>query len=66
MIQPYSRLVVADNSGARELMCIMPEKKAKPKGAEVGDVITAVVKVAIPHAGTKKKEVVKAVIQIYG
>lgn len=62
MIQPYSRLVVADNSGARELMCITPEKRAKPNGAEVGDVITAVVKAAIPHAATKKKEVVKAVI----
>lgn len=62
MIQSYSRLTVADNSGAREILCIRVIKGGKPNGATLGDVIVASVKQAIPHGTVKKKEVVKAVI----
>lgn len=62
MIQPYSRLKVADNSGAKEVMCFRVIKGAKSDGAQLGDVIIASVKAAIPRAEVKKKEVVKAVI----
>lgn len=62
MIQPYSRLKVADNSGAKEVMCFRIIKGAKNDSAQIGDVIVASVKTAIPRAEVKKKEVVKAVI----
>lgn len=62
MIQPYSRLLVADNSGAKEIMCIRVIGGAKADAAQLGDTIVASVKVAIPRATVKKKEVVKAVI----
>lgn len=62
MIQSYSRLNVADNSGAREVMCIRTDKASKTAAAKVGEVITAVVKNAAPHAATKKKEIVKVLI----
>lgn len=62
MIQPYSRLNVADNSGARAVMCIRTERKAKANAAQVGDILTVTVKLATPNAQVKKKEVAKAVI----
>lgn len=57
-----SRLVVADNSGARIIQCITVLGGASKEGAEIGDIISASVKEAIPRAGVKKKEVVRAVI----
>ena len=62
MIQPYSRLHVADNSGAKEVMCIRVVGGAKKAAAQLGDTIVASVKVAQPRATVKKKDVVKAVI----
>jgi len=61
MIQPYTRLKVADNTGARQLMCINVLGSGR-KYARVGDVIVASVKRAIPAAAVKKGDVVKAVI----
>jgi large subunit ribosomal protein L14 len=62
MIQAESRLRVADNSGARELMAIKVLGGSRHRYAGVGDVITASVKSALPGAGVKKKEVVQAVV----
>lgn len=62
MIQQESRLKVADNSGARELLCIKVLGGSKKRYASVGDVIVATVKEAIPDGMVKKGEVVKAVI----
>jgi len=62
MIQSFTRLNVADNSGAREVMCIRVIGQAKTDVAVLGDLIVASVKLATPHAPVKKKEVVKAVI----
>lgn len=62
MIQQQSRLKVADNSGAREIMCIHVHRGSHHKYATVGDVITAAVKVAIPGAAVKKGDVVNAVV----
>jgi len=62
MIQSYSRLKVADNSGAKEIMCIRVVGRGKPKAARIGNVIVGTVKVASPQAQVKKKEVVRAVI----
>lgn len=62
MIQMQSRLAVADNSGAKEVMCIRVVGGAKSDAAQLGDVIIASVKAAIPRATVKKKEVVRAVI----
>ncbi len=62
MIQPYSRLKVADNSGAKEVMHIRTVRGGKLHAAKVGDVIVGAVKKAIPHGTTAKKSVVKAVI----
>ena len=62
MIQKYSRLRVADNSGARTLMCISVIGRSTSVTAEVGDVIVASVKQAIPNAAVKKGDVVQAVI----
>jgi len=62
MIQKYSRLKVADNSGAREIMCINVIGGTRRRYAHVGDVIVASVKVAQPGAQVKKGEVVKAVV----
>jgi large subunit ribosomal protein L14 len=61
MIQPYTRLRVADNSGARELLCIRV-LKGNSHTAAVGDVIVAAVKVATPGAQVKKGDVVRAVV----
>ena len=62
MIQQESRLKVADNSGAREVLCISVLGGSRRRYAGVGDVIVATVKDAIPGAGVKKGEVVKAVV----
>lgn len=62
MIQPYTRVVVADNSGAKELMCIRVIGESKNDLGRLGDVIVASIKSASPHTQVKKKEVVKAVI----
>lgn len=62
MIQSYSRLIVADNTGAKEVMCLSTERAAKAKAAKIGNVITVVVKTATPQASVKKKEIAKAVI----
>lgn len=62
MIQQYSRLRVADNSGARQIMCIQVVGGSKRRYARVGDVIVASVKQAQPNAAVKKGEVVRAVV----
>jgi len=63
LVQQESRLVVADNSGAKELLCIRVLGGSKRKWGNVGDVIIAAVKDAIPGGGiVKKSDVVKAVI----
>lgn len=62
MIQQETRLKVADNTGARELMCIRCLGGSHRKYAEIGDVIVASVKSATPGGVVKKGEVVKAVV----
>ena len=62
MIQQQSRLKVADNSGARELMVIRVLGGSSRKYANIGDVVVASVKKAIPNSNVKKGKVVKAVI----
>jgi len=62
MIQKFSRLKVADNSGAREIMCIQVLGGTRRRYASVGDTIVASVKMAQPNAAVKKGEVVKAVV----
>lgn len=62
MIQQESRLVVADNSGAREILCIRVLGGTRRRYARVGDIIVATVKNANPSGNTKKKSVVKAVV----
>ena len=62
MIQQESRLKVADNSGARELLCIRVKGGSHRRYASVGDVITATVKSASPQGGVRKGEVVQAVV----
>ena len=62
MIQPQSRLKAADNSGAKELMCIKVLGGSFRKFANIGDVIVCSVKTAAPGGAVKKGEVVKAVI----
>ncbi len=62
MIQPQSRLKAADNSGAKEIMCIKVLGGSIRKAGNVGDVIIASVKTATPGGAVKKGEVVRAVI----
>lgn len=62
MIQPQTYLNVADNSGAKQLMCIRVLGSGNRRYAHVGDVIIAVVKDAIPNMAVKKSDVVRAVI----
>lgn len=62
MIQSYTRLKVADNTGARQLMCINVLGGTRKRYAHVGDVIVATVKRATPEAVVKKGDVVRAVI----
>ncbi len=62
MIQTYSRLRVADNSGAREIMCINVPGGTRRRYASVGDVIVASVKEANPGGAVRSGEVVRAVV----
>ncbi|MBQ8981423.1 MAG: uL14 family ribosomal protein, partial [Eubacterium sp.] len=62
MIQQESRLKVADNTGAKEILCIRVLGGSGRKYANIGDVIVATVKKAAPGSVVKKGEVVKAVI----
>lgn len=62
MIQPQTRLVVADNTGAKEVMCFRVLGGSNRKTANVGDIIVASVKSATPGGVVKKGDVVKAVI----
>jgi len=62
MIQAYTRLKIADNTGAKEIMCINVPGGTRRRYAYVGDVLVATVKRAVPHGMVKKGEVVRAVI----
>ena len=62
MIQIYSRLKVADNTGARQIMCIQVSGGSGRRYARVGDIIVATVKLASPGGSVKKGEVVRAVV----
>lgn len=62
MIQPQTYLNVADNSGARKLMCIQILGASNRKYAHIGDIIIAVIKEAVPNMPLKKSEIVRAVI----
>jgi len=62
MIQPQTYLEVADNTGARKIMCIRVLKGSNAKYASVGDIIVASVKEAIPRGAVKEGDVVKAVV----
>jgi large subunit ribosomal protein L14 len=62
MIQQETRLKVADNSGARELLCIKVLGGAKRRYAGLGDIIVCAVKAAQPNAAVKKGDVVRAVV----
>lgn len=62
MIQQETRLVVADNSGAKEILCIRVLGGTRRRYARVGDIIVATVKQASPNGTVKKKSVVKAVV----
>ncbi|WP_326547883.1 50S ribosomal protein L14 [Mycolicibacterium sp. ND9-15] len=62
MIQQESRLKVADNTGAREILCIRVLGGSSRRYAGIGDVIVATVKEAIPGGNIKRGEIVKAVI----
>jgi large subunit ribosomal protein L14 len=62
MIQNESRLKIADNTGAREILCIRVRGGSRRRYAGVGDTITATVKQAAPNGSVKKGEVVTAVV----
>ena len=62
MIQQESRLRVADNTGAREILCIRVLGGSPRRYAGIGDTIVATVKEAIPAAGVKRGDVVRAVV----
>ncbi|MBU2008257.1 MAG: 50S ribosomal protein L14 [Chloroflexi bacterium] len=62
MIQTYTRLRVADNTGARQIMCINIPGGTRRRYAHLGDVIVAAVKQAIPGGTVKKGDVVRAVV----
>ena len=62
MIQPYTRLRVADNTGAQTIMCINVPGGTRRRYAYVGDIIVASVKKALPGGTVKEGEVVRAVI----
>ena len=62
MIQQETRLVVADNSGAKEVLCIRVLGGTRRRYARVGDIIVVTVKDANPNGNVKKKSVVKAVV----
>ena len=62
MIQAYSRIRIADNTGAKEIMCINVLGGTRRRYAYVGDIIVATVKRAVPRGMVKKGEVVRAVV----
>lgn len=62
MIQQYSRLRVADNTGAREISCVNVLGGSKRRYARIGDVIVATVKRAMPAGSVRKGDVVRAVV----
>ena len=62
MIQAETRLRVADNTGAREILCIRVRGGSHRRYAGVGDIIVATVKQATPHGAVRKGEVVSAVV----
>nr|AJM90190.1 ribosomal protein L14 [Hemichloris antarctica] len=62
MIQPQSYLSVADNSGAKKLMCIRVLGVNEKQSGSIGDVIIAVVKEALPNMALKRSDIVRAVI----
>lgn len=62
MVQQESRLVVADNSGAKVILCIRVLGGTRRRYARVGDIIVATVKEANPQGNVKKKSIVKAVV----
>lgn len=62
MIQSYTRVKVADNTGAKQIMCINVPGGTKRRYAYVGDIIVASVKRSIPHGMVKQGEVVHAVV----
>jgi len=62
MIQSETRLKVADNTGAKEILCIKVLGGSRRRYAGIGDIIVASVKIATPNGQAKKKEVVKAVV----
>src|SRR5436853_7295173 len=62
MIQQESRLKVADNSGAREVLCIKVLGGTRRRYASIGDIFVATVKDAVPGASVKKGDVVKCVV----
>lgn len=62
MIQQESRLKVADNTGARELLVIKVLGGSSKRYGRIGDIVVATVKTATPHGAVKKSDVVKAVI----
>ncbi|MGI6172703.1 MAG: 50S ribosomal protein L14 [Christensenellales bacterium] len=62
MIQPQTRLKVADNSGAKEIMCFRVLGGSFRRTAGIGDIIVAAVKTATPGGAVKKGDVVRAVI----
>lgn len=62
MIQIYSNLEVADNTGARRIRCIQVMGGTRRRYAHIGDIITASVREALPNSSVKKGDVVKAVV----
>jgi len=62
MIQPESKLKVADNSGAKKVLCIRPLGGTRRRYAQLGDVIVCTVKAAEPRKTVKKHDVVRAVV----
>lgn len=63
MIQHRSMLVPADNTGAKKLQCIhVHGRSTRKRYARIGDMVTCVVKEAIPHSGVKKSDIVQAVL----
>jgi large subunit ribosomal protein L14 len=62
MIQQESRLIVCDNSGAKEILCIRVLGGTRRRYANVGDIIVATVKQASPNGQVKKKSVIRAVV----
>jgi len=62
MIQTYTRLKVADNTGAKQVMCINIPGGTRRRYAHVGDIIVVTIKRAVPHGMVKKGEVVRAVV----